>query len=80
MTEPPLTQLGQTVQTPPQPKDAAMECVPNPHPGTHYVTRYTYPQSTCVCPVTGQLNFAHLVINYISGQWLVESKSLKFYL
>jgi 7-cyano-7-deazaguanine reductase len=57
-----------------------MECVPNPHPGTHYVTRYTYPQSTCVCPVTGQLNFAHLVINYISGQWLVESKSLKFYL
>jgi 7-cyano-7-deazaguanine reductase len=80
MTEPTLTQLGKTAETPPSPEDAILECVPNPHPGTDYVARFTCPEFTCVCPVTGQPDFAHLVIDYIPGDWLVESKSLKLYL
>ncbi len=80
MTEITLTQLGKTVETPASPADAVLECVPNPHPGTHYVTRFTCPEFTCVCPVTGQPDFAHLVIDYIPGEWLIESKSLKLYL
>jgi 7-cyano-7-deazaguanine reductase len=82
MTEPTLTQLGQTVQTSPSPspKDSVLDSVPNPHPGTHYVTRYTCPEFTCVCPVTGQPDFSHLVIDHIPGQWVVESKFLKLYL
>ena len=80
MTQPTLTQLGKTVETPPSPEDAILECVPNPHPGTDYVTRFTCPEFTCVCPVTGQPDFAHIVIDYVPGDWLVESKSLKLYL
>ena len=52
----------------------------NPHPGTNYVARFTAPEFTSLCPVTGQPDFAHLVIDYVPGDWLVESKSLKLYL
>ena len=75
-----LTQLGAKVETAATPEVAVLERVPNPHPGTIYVARYTAPEFTCLCPVTGQPDFAHLVIDYVPDKWLVESKSLKLYL
>jgi 7-cyano-7-deazaguanine reductase len=75
-----LTQLGgQTVQ-PASPEEAKLERVPNPHPGERYLVRFTAPEFTSLCPITGQPDFAHLVIDYVPGDWLVESKSLKLYL
>ncbi len=76
-------QLGtQTAQTalPASPETALLERVPNPHPDVRYVARFTAPEFTSLCPVTGQPDFAHIVIDYIPGRWLVESKSLKLYL
>ncbi len=57
-----------------------MERVANPHPDAHYVARFTAPEFTCLVPVTGQPDFAHLVIDYVPRDWLVERKSLKLYL
>jgi len=73
-------QLGRAVPLPPSPEAAVLERVPNPHPDTAYLTRFTCPEFTSLCPVTGQPDFAHLVIDYVPGAWLVESKSLKLYL
>ena len=73
-------QLGRQVDTPTTPEDAVLDPVPNPHPDTLYVARYVAPEFTSLCPVTGQPDFAHLVIDYIPDQSLVESKSLKLYL
>lgn len=73
-------QLGRRVDTPTTPEDAVLDPVPNPHPDTLYVARYVAPEFTSLCPVTGQPDFAHLVIDYIPNQSLVESKSLKLYL
>ena len=64
----------------PRPSKAQLDRVPNPHPDTNYVARFTAPEFTALCPVTGQPDFAHLVIDYVPGGWLVESKSLKLYL
>jgi len=76
-----LTLLGtSTPGAPPSPADAVLERVPNAHPGTPYVARFTAPEFTSLCPVTGQPDFAHLVIDYIPDGWLIESKSLKLYL
>ncbi|MBP0495992.1 preQ(1) synthase [Pararoseomonas indoligenes] len=75
-----LTMLGQSTAQPNSPEEAVLERVPNPHPGTHYVARFTAPEFTSLCPITAQPDFAHLVIDYIPGEWLVESKSLKLYL
>ncbi|HEY8611175.1 MAG TPA: preQ(1) synthase, partial [Roseomonas sp.] len=75
-----LTQLGQCTSQPQSPDEAVLERVPNPHPGTHYVARFTAPEFTSLCPITGQPDFAHLMIDYIPGDWLVESKSLKLFL
>src|SRR5690606_26509797 len=75
-----LTQLGQAAPIPASPDEAKLERVPNPHPDTPYVVRFTAPEFTSLCPVTGQPDFAHLVIDYVPGQWLVESKSLKLFL
>ncbi len=74
------TILGQSVPIPAHPDDARLERVPNPQPGTLYVTRFTAPEFTSLCPVTGQPDFAHLCIDYVPADWLVESKSLKLYL
>lgn len=73
-------QLGKTVSTPERPEDAVLDPVPNPHPDTLYVARYVAPEFTSLCPVTGQPDFAHLVIDYVPDEFLVESKSLKLYL
>ncbi len=75
-----ISQLGAQTALPVSPEEAVLERVANPHPGTHYVARFTVPEFTSLCPVTGQPDFAHLVIDYVPGQWLVESKSLKLYL
>ncbi|MEL6318552.1 MAG: preQ(1) synthase [Pseudomonadota bacterium] len=75
-----LTQLGAAVAAPENPDAAALEAVPNPHPGAHYVTRFSCPEFTSICPVTGQPDFGHLVIDYVPDQSLVESKSLKLFL
>ncbi len=75
-----LTQLGRHTAQPASPADAALERVPNPHPGALYLARFTAPEFTSLCPVTGQPDFAHLVIDYAPGDWLIESKSLKLYL
>ena len=75
-----LTQLGHAAGIPSSPEGAVLERVPNPHADTSYVARFTAPEFTSLCPVTGQPDFAHLVIDYVPGDWLVESKSLKLYL
>ena len=77
---PETKQLGQSVALPDTPEKAVLERVANPHPGTHYVARFAVPEFTSICPVTGQPDFAHLVIDYVPKAWLVESKSLKLYL
>jgi len=78
--EKPVTILGQATKVPTSPDEATLERVANPHPDAHYVARFTAPEFTCLCPVTGQPDFAHLVIDYVPRDWLVESKSLKLYL
>ena len=75
-----LTQLGTATPVPASPEEARLERVPNPHTDTNYVARFTVPEFTSICPVTGQPDFAHLVIDYVPGKWLVESKSLKLYM
>lgn len=78
--EKPVTILGRATKVPASPDEAVLERVPNPHPDASYVARFTTPEFTCLCPVTGQPDFAHLVIDYVPKDWLVESKSLKLYL
>jgi 7-cyano-7-deazaguanine reductase len=73
-------QLGQPTSWPRSPDEARLDRVPNPQAGTDYVARFTAPEFTSLCPVTGQPDFALLVIDYVPGPWLVESKSLKLYL
>lgn len=72
--------LGQPTAIPDSPEAAVLDRVANPHPDTLYVARFTAPEFTTLCPVTGQPDFAHLVIDYVPKAWLVESKSLKLYL
>jgi 7-cyano-7-deazaguanine reductase len=73
-------QLGRPTPIPTSPAEAKLDRVPNPHPGTPYVARFTAPEFTTLCPVTGQPDFAILVIDYVPAKWLVEAKSLKLYL
>jgi 7-cyano-7-deazaguanine reductase len=75
-----LTQLGGAARVPASPAEARLETVPNPHPGVPYLVRFVCPEFTSLCPVTGQPDFAHLVLDYAPEALLVESKSLKLYL
>ena len=75
-----LTQLGQASRLPQSPGEAVLERVPNPQADVLYAVRFTAPEFTSLCPMTGQPDFAHLVIDYAPGDWLVESKSLKLFL
>jgi 7-cyano-7-deazaguanine reductase len=75
-----LTQLGRTSPLPPHPDAATLERVANPGPGKNYVVRFTCPEFTTLCPLTGQPDFAHIVIDIIPRDWIVESKSLKLFL
>jgi 7-cyano-7-deazaguanine reductase len=73
-------QLGRPVRLPASPEEARLDRVPNPHADTDYLARFTCPEFTCLCPITGQPDFAQFVIDYAPGKWLLESKSLKLYL
>src|SRR5512142_3146477 len=75
-----LPQLGRAAAVPPSPEQALLEPVVNPHPDEIYLVRFTCPEFTTLCPVTGQPDFAHLVIDYVPEQHLIESKSLKLFL
>src|SRR5512140_3866104 len=73
-------QLGCPAPIPASPDKAVLDRVANPHANTNYVARFTALEFTTLCPITGQPDFAHLVIDYVPGRFLVESKSLKLYL
>jgi len=75
-----LNQLGSKSDLPACPEEAVLETVPNPRSGLHYVVRFTQPEFTSLCPLTNQPDFAHLVIDYIPNELLIESKSLKLFL
>ena len=75
-----LTHLGHRSALPEAPDAAVLETVPNPHPGLLYAVRFTCPEFTSLCPVTGQPDFAHLIIDYVPEGTILESKSLKLYL
>ena len=74
------THLGKTSGLPASPDEAQLDYVPNPRPGALYLVRFIAPEFTSVCPVTGQPDFAHLVIDYVPNETIVESKSLKLFL
>jgi 7-cyano-7-deazaguanine reductase len=71
-----LTLLGREVRRPVR----KLETFPNQHPGRRYTVTLVCPEFTCVCPVTGQPDFATITIRYIPDQRVLESKSLKLYL
>src|SRR3984885_12095983 len=73
-------QLGRAVTLPASPEDAVLDAVPNPQAGSDYLVRFTAPEFTTLCPITGQPDFAHFVIDYVPGAKIVESKSLKLFL
>ncbi len=75
-----LTQLGADTTLPASPDKAMLERVSNAQKDIDFLVRFTAPEFTSVCPLTGQPDFAHLMIDYVPGDWLVESKSLKLYL
>ncbi|MES0812784.1 preQ(1) synthase [Roseibium sp. SCPC15] len=75
-----LTQLGSSTEIPDDPEKAVLEKVPNPQAGTKYMVRFVAPEFTSLCPITGAPDFAHLVIDYVPRDFLVESKSLKLFL
>ena len=75
-----LEQLGRATAQPASPAEAVLERVPNPHPRKAYLARFAAPEFTSLCPITGQPDFAHLVIYYAPAKWLLESKSFKLYL
>jgi 7-cyano-7-deazaguanine reductase len=65
---------------PASPDQALLERVPYAHPRKICLVRFTAPEFTSLCPITGQPDFAHLVLDYVPRRWLIESKSLKLYL
>jgi 7-cyano-7-deazaguanine reductase len=75
-----LTQLGAHTALPASPDEAVLERVPNPHADLAYCIRFAAPEFTSLCPLTGQPDFAHLMIDYVPRAWIVESKSLKLFL
>lgn len=82
-TKPPLQpplHLGRQSDLPASPDQAVLDYVPNPRAGTLYLVRFAAPEFTSLCPVTGQPDFAHLVLDYAPGESIVESKSLKLFL
>src|SRR3546814_9704934 len=71
------THLGKPAPMPASPEAARLDYVPNPRPGKRYLVRFTVPEFTSLCPVTAQPDFAHLVIDYVPDETIVESKSLR---
>ena len=75
-----LTQLGGSSETPKSPEEAIIEKVQNPQKAADYLVRFTCPEFTSLCPLTSQPDFAHLMIDYVPDDFLIESKSLKLFL
>ena len=75
-----LKQLGGRSGIAARPSEAVLETAPNPKPGAVYLARFTAPEFTSLCPVTGQPDFAHLVVDYVPAEKIVESKSFKLFL
>ena len=74
-----LTHLGRSSSLPASPEEAVLDYVPNPRTGKPYLVRFTAPEFTSLCPVTGQPDFAHLVIDYAPAETIVESKWAKVF-
>lgn len=74
------THLGKASALPASPDEAVLDYPDNPRPSSSYMVRFVAPEFTSLCPVTGQPDFAHLVIDYVPGARIVESKSLKLFL
>ncbi len=72
--------LGKTSALPASPEEAVLDYPANPRPGSSYLIRFTAPEFTSLCPVTAQPDFAHLVIDYVPADVIVESKALKLFL
>ncbi len=75
-----LKSLGKDTKYPQTPKEAILEAVKNPHSDSDYLIRFTCPEFTSLCPVTGQPDFAHIVIDYAPDKLILESKSLKLFM
>ncbi|WP_419815970.1 preQ(1) synthase [Glacieibacterium sp.] len=75
-----LHHLGHSSSLPATPDEAVLDYPANPRAGTDYLVRFTAPEFTSLCPVTGQPDFAHIVIDYLPDATIVESKSLKLFL
>lgn len=75
-----LNALGYKSKLPEFPDKSVLEKVTNPKIGVEYAIRFTCPEFTSICPVTSQPDFAHIVIDYVPNQFIVESKSFKLYL
>ena len=75
-----LKQLGNPTEMPSSPDEAVLETVSNPHPDVNFCVRFTAPEFTSLCPLTAQPDFAHLVIDYVPDEKMIESKSLKLFL
>jgi len=77
---PPLTYLGRSTPAPETPDEAILDRVPNTYDNGPYVVRFSAPEFTVLCAVTGQPDFAHIMIDYVPKDCLIESKALKFFL
>lgn len=75
-----LTLLGHHASRPTKPDDAILERIANPASGRNYIVRLTCPEFTSLCPLTGQPDFAHIMVDYIPKDWIVESKSFKLFM
>ena len=75
-----LTQLGLKAEIPQNPNEAKLEFINNPHEDSDYLIRFTCPEFTTLCPITGQPDFAHLVFDYFPAKFIIESKSFKLFL
>lgn len=65
---------------PDSPEKAKIETFRNAYPGRDYVITFDCPEFTSLCPITGQPDFGHIIINYIAKEKCIESKALKLYL
>ena len=72
--------LGRPAPLPASPDEAVLDTVPNPHPGHAYVVRFTCPEFTALCPLTGQPDFATIRLRYVPDEHLLELKSIKTYI
>ena len=75
-----LKELGNKSKIPNNPEKYELEKIKNPHENVDYVIRLSSPEFTSICPITGQPDFANIIIDYLPKKFIVESKSFKLYL